>query len=456
MGNTDTLQCLVDCHEHPFVVIDPSFAVIAVNRAFERARGLRRDQVIGQPCFEVCHHRPRPCYEMGEECPMARVQETHEPCACVHAANGNAKDPGQWVQIKAYPIRGDNNIVYLGECVGELCTQVGTGDQKVSIVGKSPAFLQMLDHLKLAAKSKVPVVLLGETGTGKELAAKFIHEHSMHKGKPFVTVDCTVLTESLIESELFGYEPGAFTGSVGRKQGLLELVGGGTLFLDEIGEMSSRMQAKFLRVLDSGEFRRVGGQRMLTTDARIVCATNCNLWDEVRARRFREDLYYRIACMRIHLPNLAERREDIPILARELLDRIGHSMCRSYRLTSKALENLKSRDYPGNIRELRNVLHLAAAHAPRSIIEDTHIEGVLRYRDGRPEGASATAVEDPGAPVPHNSKLTRALHDFEVSQIVERLDQYHGNRRKVASALEISERTLYRKLKQYDLGSSSG
>jgi DNA-binding NtrC family response regulator len=390
---------------------------------------------------------------MGEECPMARIQETHEPFSCVHAPNGNAKDPGQWLQINAYPIQGDNNVVYLGEGLGELSTQVGAGVQKVSIVGNSPAFRQMLDQLKLAAKSEVPVVLLGETGTGKELAAKFIHEHSERKGKPFLTVDCTVLTENLIESELFGYEPGAFTGSVGRKHGLLELAGGGTLFLDEIVEMPSSMQAKFLRVLDSGEFRRIGGHRMLTTDARIICATNCNLLEEVRARRFREDLYYRIACMRIQLPNLAERREDIPILARALLDRIGPSMRRAYRLTPKALENLKSRDYPGNIRELRNVLHVAAAHASGSIIDDTQLEHLLHYRDGSSEGMSAAAVEDPGVPVLHNRKLTHALHDFEVRQIVELLDQYHGNRRKVASALEITERTLYRKLKQFDLGS---
>lgn len=454
MENTDTLQCLVDGHAQPFAAIDPSFTVIAVNQAFERAHGLRRDQAIGQPCFKVCHNRPRPCYEMGEECPMARIQETHEPYSCVHAPNGNAKFPEQWLQINAYPILGENSVVYLGEGIGELSTPVGSGVHKVSIVGNSPAFRKMMDQLKLAAKSEVPVVLLGETGTGKELAAKFIHEHSERKDKPFLTVDCTVLTESLIESELFGYEPGAFTGSVGRKHGLLELVGGGTLFLDEIVEMPSSMQAKFLRVLDSGEFRRIGGHRMLTTDARIICATNCNLWDEVRARRFREDLYYRIACMRIHLPNLAERREDIPLLARALLDRIDLSMRRAYRITPKALENLKSRNYPGNIRELRNVLHVAAAHATGSIIDETQLEHLLHYRDDNSERMSAAAVEDPGIPVLHNHKLTSALHDFEVRQIVELLAQHHGNRRKVASALEITERTLYRKLKQFDLGSS--
>ncbi len=187
------------------------------------------------------------------------------------------------------------------------------------MVGEAPAFTACLQQLGLVAASEIPVLLQGETGTGKELAASYIHHGSCRKFKPFVTVDCTVLTDTLFEAEVFGHARGAFTGSVGERAGLLEQANGGTLFLDEVGELPATQQAKLLRVLETGKFRRVGGRGTRKTDIRLICASNVHLWEAVQAGRFREDLYYRIACLTIRLPSLRERMEDIQVLANTLL-----------------------------------------------------------------------------------------------------------------------------------------
>jgi two-component system response regulator AtoC len=172
------------------------------------------------------------------------------------------------------------------------------------MVGGFPAFLTLLGQLRTAARSNLPVLLLGETGTGKELAAQFLHQQSDRKSGPLQTVDCTVLNEALVESELFGHEKGAFTGHSGTRKGLFEVADGGTLFLDEIGDLPAAMQPKLLRVLESGEFRRVGAHQTRRTDVRVICATNRHLWKDVENGSFREDLYYRIACLSVHVPAL--------------------------------------------------------------------------------------------------------------------------------------------------------
>ncbi|MGB5178860.1 MAG: sigma-54 dependent transcriptional regulator, partial [Gammaproteobacteria bacterium] len=290
------------------------------------------------------------------------------------------------------------------------------------------------------------------TGTGKELAANFIHNNSVRSNQPFLTVDCTVLTEPLFEAEVFGHARGAFTGSVGERIGMYEQADGGTLFLDEVGELPLSQQAKLLRVLESGQYRRVGGRGSRKADVRVICATNRHLWDHVKAGQFREDLYYRIACLAVRLPPLRERLDDVGMLAPNLLEVISRTMSRNFELSRDAIEQLKQHQYPGNVRELRNILFIAATHSGGGEIDAETVARVMQMhvqsqtQSGPPHIAEIAAIS--AAPAPANSA---SLHDVEAQHISQLLQQHNNNRRKVAEALGISERTLYRKLKRFGL-----
>ena len=321
------------------------------------------------------------------------------------------------------------------------------------MIGRSPAFLNCVDNLTSAAESEAPILLFGESGVGKELAAQYIHKRSSRNTGQFVALDCAAISESLFESELFGHERGAFTGCVGRKLGLFELAHGGTLFLDELGEIPVSMQAKLLRVLESGEFRRVGGRETLKADVRLVSATNRDLLEMVDQGRFRLDLYYRISGIDIRLPPLRERLPDIPALAQAILARISQSSKVRYRLTDKAIAKLSAYDYPGNVRELRNILQKAAALS-NGVIGEEHI--LL----ASPRPSTPHFVNKAHNPLPEPNKPLAAvvasgapsMTEVEVRYISELLEKHHGHRRTVAGILGISERTLYRKLKHYQLG----
>ncbi len=445
------LQSLVDTHQEPFLVIDKHFYIVAANQAFELAYGIPQHQLIGQHCYEASHANHRPCAELGEECPYQQVYHTKHIHSCLHT-HYDATGQIRRVRVTVYPIESADGELYLGEALEEFGEQQHLDASKASMVGKSKAFMRVLEQLELAAASEVPVLLQGETGTGKELAASYIHNRSSRRERPFLTLDCTVLTEALFESEVFGYERGAFTGSFGEKKGLFELAHRGTLFLDEIGEMSTTLQAKLLRLLETGEFRRVGGREMLHGDARILCATNRALGDP---ERFRKDLYYRVACLSIALPALRERPEDIPELAQALLQRFSHSTQKAYRLMPGALARLQEYHYPGNIRELRNVLSVAASNSPGGQIDAAQIARVLEPKV-TDAGAPVPQVRLPSFPIPASASAqpgcsTLSLHDIEAQHIAQLLREHNGNRRKVAEALGISERTMYRKLSRYGI-----
>jgi len=451
------LQSLVDTHERPFVIIDKDFHIVAVNQAYEQVYGTTRAHMIGRTCYQVSHGNDRPCAELGEECPHERIyREGDSSCTCLHLHHDELGRLHR-VQIKAYPLRDASGEVYLGEAMEELSEPAERSkDQVVRMVGDSPVFQRTLEQLKLAALSDAPVLLEGETGVGKDLAATFIHQRSSRCDKPFMTLDCTVLTESLFEAEVFGHERGAFTGSVGEKEGLFEVANGGTLFLDEIGEMSATLQAKLLRVLETGEFRRVGGRKTLHTNARIICATNRNLGEDVEAKQFREDLYYRVACLHIQVPSLRERLQDIPSLTEALLSRIGDSMGKEFALTADAIEELQRYYYPGNVRELRNILSTAVAHGIAGPIDQARIAGVIECLKARRPGGSLKPDQQASPDLPPAAGVRPAetgskLEDIESQHISWLLKQHSGNRRKVATALGISERTVYRKLKRYGL-----
>jgi len=453
MTTKTDLQAIAETHERPFLILDKDSQIVAANTAFLKAYGATLAGVLGRTCHEVTHGNHLPCHQLGEECPVERIRETQTPHTClhVHAHNDQGRQIHQ-VRVKGFPLFFEDGEPYYGELMEEIAVRQEANPDDQCMIGRSGAFLAALEAMKRAAGSDAPVLIEGETGTGKELAAAFVHRNSRRAQGPFLTLDCTVLTETLVESELFGHERGAFTGSVGDRQGLFKLADGGTLFLDELGELPKQLQTKLLRVLESGEFRRVGGNKVFRTNVRILCATNRNLAEEVKAGTFREDLYYRLACLTIALPSLRERPQDIPDLASFLLERIPGPSGRRLRLTEDALAALQCYDFPGNVRELRNILQAAATRATGMAIDGDMIEQTLsglptsilsRARADQTPARGADAEADIGGPP--------FLQALEREHLARLLEAHREDRHAVADALGVSVRTVYRKLKRYRL-----
>ena len=299
-----------------------------------------------------------------------------------------------------------------------------------------PQMKPVVDALSKVAKTDATVLLVGESGTGKEVAARTLHERGARAEGPFVAVNCAALSDTLLESELFGHEKGAFTGAHARRRGRLELAEGGTFFLDEIGELKPELQAKLLRALEERTFERLGGTRTLRADARWVAATNRDLAAMIEEGTFREDLYHRLAVFPIRLPPLRERRQDIRPLAEELLTKVGEDLGRpGLALSDEIAAALESAAWPGNVRQLRNVLERAAILADGSSIGTEHL-----WLDATTPGAAPSASSDP-----------ETLEDIERRAIEKALDAVQGNRKQAAARLGIGERTLYDKLKRYGL-----
>ena len=423
------LQEIIDANDQPFVVIDREYRIVAANRRYAETYGGTPDSIVGQHCYAVSHHATRPCHENGEQCPHLALFEHGKAVEVLHT-HFHADDQPERTRIRGHALRGANGERYLGEQLYPLEADASSECDAMHMVGQSPAFLTCVDHLARVADSEASILLFGESGVGKELAARFIHARSMRAGGAFIVINCAAVPETLFESELFGHERGAFSGSSGLKKGLFELADGGTLFLDEVAEIPLSLQAKLLRVLETGEFRRVGGTQILKADVRLVSATNRRLLDEVDEKRFRLDLYYRLAGIDVDLPPLRERRDDLPALAAFLLKRLAGGR-RPCQLDAAALATLQAYDFPGNVRELRNLLQRA----------------VLTCRDNviRPVDLHLPSLAAPLAPG------VQPLADVERSHIRSLLDTHGGHRNRVATALGITERTLYRKLKRYGL-----
>ncbi|QDU54726.1 sigma-54-dependent transcriptional regulator [Aeoliella mucimassa] len=303
------------------------------------------------------------------------------------------------------------------------------------LIGESTGMGQVQKMISRVGPTDSTVLILGETGTGKELVARAVHENSTRAGKPFVAINCGALPENLIESELFGHAKGAFTGADDHRTGLFEVASGGTIFLDEIGELPKSMQAKLLRVLESREIRRVGENKTVMVDVRVVCATHRNLEDMVAEDEFREDLMYRINTFEIHLPPLRERLDDIPQLAAHLLARFrpqGKGF--DHQLTDDALSALKSHVWPGNVRELANVIEHATILCDSGPISSEHLP---QHFNRRQLTGGAKAQLGP-----------MTLRDLEMEAIHQALDRHSGNKPKAAEELGISLKTLYNKLNQ--------
>ncbi len=307
------------------------------------------------------------------------------------------------------------------------------------MVGASPALGQVTNLIRAVAEASTTVLIQGESGVGKELVARQIHDLSDRNGANFVALDCCTLQENLFESELFGHERGAFTGAAKQKKGLIEGAAGGTLFLDELGEVMPSIQAKLLRVIETGEFRRLGGVRDLTSDARIVAATNRNLETMVQAGEFRDDLYYRLTTFVITVPPLRDRIEDVPTIARHFLANHDFSR-RIFKELSPATDQvLTNYHWPGNVRELRNVVERAVIlSGDLPVIEPDHLGLTVNSR-AAPETATAEFQID-GEPT---------LEELKKSYVLGMVERYHGHRTTIAEKLGVSERNLYRMLARY-------
>jgi len=316
------------------------------------------------------------------------------------------------------------------------------------IVGESPAMREMLALAHKVAESEVSSVLLqGESGTGKDLVVKAVHYHSSRANKPFVAINCAALPGTLIESELFGYEKGAFTDAKARKEGLFEQAEGGTLFLDEIGELELSLQAKLLRVLEEGSFRRVGGLKDLPLDVRVIAASNRDLKTEGEAGRFRADLFYRLSVIQIDIPPLRERGDDVRLLAEHYISNFKNRLRKNIdSITPEALAAFRAYDWPGNVRELRNVIERAM------ILEDSD-EITTRYLPRGLAGESRARIENRGGTKPDHIALPPSgvsLEEVEMSLVRQALERSGGNQTKAAELLDISRDQLRYRMKKLE------
>jgi DNA-binding NtrC family response regulator len=338
----------------------------------------------------------------------------------------------------------------------ELRKKAGRSEVLSRIVGNSPAIQEVIRQIQKVAASDLTVLIQGETGSGKELAARALHEESSRRGKPFVAIDCGAIAENLLESELFGHEKGSFSGADRKKEGQLVLAQGGTVFLDEIGNLPLTLQSKMLRVLQERQVRPVGADKPVPINVRFIAATNAPLEAEAKAGRFRQDLYYRLAEFTLDLPSLRERREDIPALARKFTEEAGLELRRPVSTIEEgALELLGKHPWPGNIRELRNIIRQAVLMTPDFTLHTQQVKELLKgsSKKDAPEGAGPLEVAVPaGATLKQVAES--AVEGAEKQAIRNALRATRGNKSQAAKLLKTDYKTLHVKIKKYGLPAS--
>ncbi len=421
-----TIQAIIESIEKPAIFITHDYSIEAVNQAYRDT--YTRPVILGKSkCYGVSHNFSKPCDQKGESCPLSSCRESGKNSSALHIHKTNTGDI--YCNILMKPVK-DNNGMTIGFLeILEKVDFASSFSSDLKLIGKSEPFQELLKMITRSASSNISILLQGETGTGKELAALSIHQASKRAKKPFIEVECTGLSESLFESELFGHEKGAFTGANTSKKGLVCMANGGTLFLDEIGDVPLNLQVKLLRLLETGHYRRVGSVEKQMANFRLICASHKNLEQMVKEGEFREDLYYRIAAFPISLPTLRQRKSDISLLAEHLLSKSEFS---SKMFSAEALIALSHYHFPGNVRELKNIVQRSALLSDDDVINIEHLpHNIIDFK--KLENDSTNLVSN------------------EKEHITKLLNQYGNQPKTIADTLEISVRTLYRKLKKHQL-----
>jgi PAS domain S-box-containing protein len=432
-------ELVLDNLQEGIIAHDLHRRIFFFNQAAERITGYRREEVLGRDC-----HLVFPGNFCGGKCSFCRSD-----CAptlpdkpyslCFRGRDGTDLHLEMNVTAITAPGGEVRGVVASFRDLSrelELAGRLGEIEQFAGIIGRDPKMQEMYQTIRELADSRVPVLITGESGTGKELVAAAVHSEGTRAGKLFVPVNCGALPENLLESELFGHVRGAFTGAVRDKKGRFELADGGTIFLDEIGDISLAMQVKLLRVLQNGTFHRVGGEELVRVDVRVVSATHKDLQAEIAAGRFREDLYYRLCVVPLHLPPLRERLTDIPLLVRHFSKLIAKEEKRGeLTLAPETLEIFLSYGWPGNIRELQNVIRYLMVRCREEVARPQHL----------PENLLAAA----GAAIPRTGLRKRQRLRLTVAMVQSTLAATGGNRLQAAKSLGVGRATLYRFLDRH-------
>jgi PAS domain S-box-containing protein len=437
--HTNILESVFDQLSDALVLYDPEFRITGVNRSAEKLFGIGAEEMLGRHCQDVF------------KCSVC------EPgCGVLVGLNQNPSAPH--CAVRLHTENGMERLVVMrttqmfdesGELTGVVATikdvTEESAPQKREVIAESPPMREVLNFVRRVAASEATTILLeGENGTGKDLVAKTLHYQSLRQAEPFIAINCAAIPETLLESELFGYEKGAFTDARAQKRGIFELADRGTLFLDEIGEIPLMLQAKLLRVLEEQSFRRLGGLKDIQLDLRVVAATNKNLREAVKEGAFRQDLYFRLNVIQIMIPPLRERLEDIVPLTRFFIEHYNRKFKRNIEgVTDDAAKLLVSHDWPGNVRELRNAIERAMILEESSLITPPSLPIAI----SRPEsGASTTA---PGSLEIPSDGLS--LEDNERNLLARALEKTSGNQTQAARLLRITRDTLRYKMKKFNL-----
>jgi len=417
--------------------VDPNWRIMSFNRAAEKITGISRKEAVGRHCWDVFRS------DMCEgDCALKRTMQEGQALVSSSAYIINSDQKRIPIVASTSLLKNEQGDVLGGvetfrdvSLVEELRQKLTDGFQIGDMVSRSPSMRKIADILPQVAASDSTVLIQGETGVGKELLAKAVHNLSVRKDKPFVAVNCGALPDNLLESELFGYKAGAFTNAVKDKPGRFALAEGGSILLDEIGDISPAFQVKLLRFLDGKEFQPLGGVESLKADVRIIAATHRGLADMVADGKFRQDLFYRINVVRLVLPPLRERKEDIPFLTERFIKHRNRQRGRSVAGVSPETMNLlMAHDYPGNIRELENSVEHAFVLCSDGLIEPCHL----------PESFHA----GPSLPAVKSASLNETLQDAEAQTILNALKRNNYNRLKTAHELGMHKSTLFRKIKK--------
>ncbi len=420
-------------------MVNTRWQICYFNEAAQRITGFSKREAVGKFCWEI--FRSEMCHN---SCPMRKSMSTGEVLLDREVEIISKTGEKKLIVVNTSQVKKSGNKVFGGLETFHECGYMQASTAKMTgqplfadIVGVSSKMQEIITRLPMIAASESNVLIQGESGTGKELIARAVHLHSSRRKGPLVAVNCSAIPETLLESELFGHERGAFTGAIAAKPGRFELAKGGTLFLDEIGDLKPQVQVKLLRVLEDRAFERVGGTRKIPLEARIIAATNVELKEAMRQGRFREDLYYRLFTVPIYMPPLRERREDIPILVKHFVEQLNCKLNKKVRgVEPKVMKSFCHHHWPGNVRELQHILEYCFVFVKGPVIFERYLPSMETSWTDR-----GLELDIEGAP----------LQALEKKAIITALEAASGNKQEAARLLQISRTKLWRKIKAHKI-----